>query len=149
MELVTLGGWNTFSWVTSAFEVELAIEKLKDTNRQVLIQFLQNWFNQQAEPRNLRSIIILILFVIRNNCSNIAKSQSLYLFVTMVIRRTVLIIEAYHSSATNKMLSDILLLKLIPYTEDGIADNQWGLRCNESTTNPIFCIYQILYKKWK
>jgi hypothetical protein len=40
----------------SAFEVERAIEKLKDTNHQVLIKFQKNWFNGEIEQFVLRSI---------------------------------------------------------------------------------------------
>jgi len=48
-----------------------------------------------------------------------------------------------------KILSNILLSGLIPYAEEVIRDHQCGLRRNRSTTDHIFCIRQILEKKWE
>jgi hypothetical protein len=50
---------------------------------------------------------------------------------------------------TYKILSNILLLRLIPYVEKIIGDHQGGFRRNRSTTDYIFCIRQILEKKWE
>jgi len=50
---------------------------------------------------------------------------------------------------TYKILSNILLSRLIPYAEEVIGDHQDGFRCNRPTTDHIFCIRQILEKKWK
>jgi len=50
---------------------------------------------------------------------------------------------------TYKILSNILLSRLIPYTEEVIGDHQCGFRRNKSTTDHIFCIRQILEKKWE
>jgi len=50
---------------------------------------------------------------------------------------------------TYKMLSNILLSRLIPYAEEVIVDLQCGFRRNRSTTDHIFCIRQILEKKWE
>jgi hypothetical protein len=47
-----------------------------------------------------------------------------------------------------KMLSNILLSRLIPYTDEIIGNHQRGFRCNRSTTDQIFYIRQILEKKW-
>jgi hypothetical protein len=41
---------------------------------------------------------------------------------------------------TYKILSNILLSRLIPYAEEVIGDHQCGFRCNRSTTDHIFCI---------
>jgi len=46
-------------------------------------------------------------------------------------------------------LSNILLSRLIPYAEEVIGDHQCGFRRNRSTTDHIFCIHQILEKKWE
>ena len=51
--------------------------------------------------------------------------------------------------ATYKILSNILLSRLIPYAEEIIGDNQCGFRRNRSTTDHIFCFPQILEKKWE
>ena len=48
---------------------------------------------------------------------------------------------------TYKILSIILLTRLIPYAKEIIGDNQCGFRRNRSTIDHIFCIRQILEKK--
>jgi len=50
---------------------------------------------------------------------------------------------------TYKILSNILLSRLIPYAKEIIGEHQCGFRCNRSTTGHIFCIRQILEKKWE
>jgi len=50
---------------------------------------------------------------------------------------------------TYKILSNILLSKLIPYAKEIIGDQQCGFRRNRSTINQIMCIRQILEKKWE
>jgi hypothetical protein len=50
---------------------------------------------------------------------------------------------------TYKILSNILLSRLIPYAEKIMGDHQCGFRHNRSTTDHIFCIRQILEKKWE
>jgi len=48
---------------------------------------------------------------------------------------------------TYKILSNILLSRLIPYAEEIIRDHQCRFWHNSSTTDRIFCIHQILDKK--
>ena len=48
-----------------------------------------------------------------------------------------------------KIVSNILLSRLTPYTEEIIGDHQCGFRPNRSTADHIFCIRQILEKKLK
>jgi len=50
---------------------------------------------------------------------------------------------------TYKILSNILNSRLIPYAEEIMGDHQCGFRRNRSTTDHIFCIHQILEKKWE
>ena len=50
---------------------------------------------------------------------------------------------------TYKILSNILLLRLIPYAKEIIGDHKCGFRRNRSTIDHIFCIRQILEKKWE
>jgi hypothetical protein len=52
-------------------------------------------------------------------------------------------------STIHKILSNILLSRLTRYAEDIIGDHQCGFRRNRSTTGHIFCICQILEKKWE
>jgi hypothetical protein len=49
---------------------------------------------------------------------------------------------------SHKMLSNILIFRLIPYADEIIGDHQRGFQCNNSTTEKIFYIRQILEKKW-
>jgi len=48
---------------------------------------------------------------------------------------------------TYKILSNILLSRLIPYAKEIIGDQQCGFRPHRSTIDHIFCIRQILEKK--
>jgi hypothetical protein len=48
-----------------------------------------------------------------------------------------------------KMLLNILLSRLGTYKDEIIGDHQCGLLRNRSTTDQIFCIRQILEKKWE
>ena len=50
---------------------------------------------------------------------------------------------------TYKILSNILLSGLIPYAKEMIENHQCGFRRNRSTSDHIFCIRQILEKKWE
>jgi hypothetical protein len=52
-------------------------------------------------------------------------------------------------SASYKTLSNILLSRLTPHVDEIIGDHQCGFRRNRSTTDQIFCIRQILEKKWE
>jgi len=47
---------------------------------------------------------------------------------------------------TYKILSNILLSRLIPYAKEIIGDHQGGFRRNRSSIDHIFCIRQILEK---
>jgi len=49
---------------------------------------------------------------------------------------------------TYKILSKILLSRLIPYAKEIIGDHQCGFPRNRSTAH-IFCIRQILEEKWE
>jgi len=48
-----------------------------------------------------------------------------------------------------KILCNILLSRLTPYVEEIIGDHHCGLQNNRSITDHIFCIFQILKKKWE
>ena len=50
---------------------------------------------------------------------------------------------------TYKVLSNILLSRLIPYAEEVMGDHQCEFRRNRSTTDHIFSIRQILEKNWE
>ena len=50
---------------------------------------------------------------------------------------------------TYKILSNILLSRLIPYAKEIIGDHQCGFRRNRLTIDHIFCIRQMLQEKWE
>jgi len=50
---------------------------------------------------------------------------------------------------TYKLLSNILLSRLTPYAEEIIGDHQCDFRRKRSAVDHIFCIRQILEKKWE
>ena len=52
-------------------------------------------------------------------------------------------------STTYQRLSKIVLSQLTPYAEEIIGDHQCSFRCNRSITGHVFCIRQILDKKWE
>jgi hypothetical protein len=52
-------------------------------------------------------------------------------------------------STAYKILSNILLVWLIPYVNEIIGDHQCGFRRNRTNMDQIFYIRQILEKKWE
>ena len=48
-----------------------------------------------------------------------------------------------------KILSNILLSRLTPYAEEITGDHQFAFQRSRSTADHIFCIRQILEKKWE
>jgi hypothetical protein len=60
-----------------------------------------------------------------------------------MVKYVVIIIDAY------KILSNILLSRLTPYAEEIIGDSQCVFQLNRSTIDCVFCIHQILEKKWE
>jgi hypothetical protein len=52
-------------------------------------------------------------------------------------------------STSYKIVSNILPSRLSPYVDEIIGDHQCGFQRNRSTTDKIFCIRQILEKKWE
>jgi len=85
----------------SAFEVELAIEKLRRQKSPGSDQIPAE-LRQGVEQFTLRSMNLLILFGIRRNCLKSGRRQSLYLSIRMMIKQIVVIIEEYHSCQLHK-----------------------------------------------
>jgi len=65
------------------------------------------------------------------------------------IRRTIKQIVVIIWAIMFKILSSILLSRLTTYAEEIIRDHHCGFRHNTSSTGHIFCIRQILEKKWE
>jgi hypothetical protein len=93
----------------------------------------------------MRFINLLILFGVRRNCLRSGRSRQLkddetdfsnYKSISLV-------------STAYKTLSINLLPSWTQYAEEIIGDHQCGFRRNRSTIDHIFCIRQILEKKWE
>jgi len=80
----------------SAFEFEMAIEKLKRHKSPGTDKIPAQLTKAAGRQFTMRSINLLILFGIRRNYLRSGSSQSLYLLISRVIKQTVVITEAYH-----------------------------------------------------
>ena len=80
----------------NAFDVELAIEKIKSHESPGIDQIPAELI--KARGRTIRSDIhyLLILFGIRRNCMRDGRSRSLYLSTRRAIKQIVIIIGTYH-----------------------------------------------------
>jgi len=125
----------------SAFEVELAIEKLKSHRspgiNQIPAELIKaggsticgeihkliiSIWNKEELPEEWKESIIVLIYKQgdETDCNNY---RSLSLLPT-----------------TYKILPNIRLSRLIPYAEETTGDHQCGFRRNRSTTDHIFCI---------
>jgi len=115
----------------SAFEVELAIEKLK-SHESACIDQIPAELIKVGEQFVMRSINLFILFGIRRNRPRNGRSGSLYVPIHKKGDKT----DCSNfrgislSPSTYKILSNILLSRLIPYAEEIIGDHQCGFRRN-------------------
>jgi hypothetical protein len=66
-----------------------------------------------------------------------------------VIKLAVVIIEEYHCFQLHTNIFQYPSLKVKSQADKIIGDHQCGFRCNGSTSYQIFCIRQILEKKWE
>jgi hypothetical protein len=134
---------------SSAFEGEMATEKLQGHKSQDIDQIsaelkkaggrtihseihklINSIWNMDELPEEWKeSIIVPIYQGDKTDCSN-------YRGIS-------------HLPTTKKILANILLSWLTPHAEEIIADHQCGFRCYRSTNDYIFCIHQILEKKWE
>ena len=131
----------------SAFEVELAIEKLKSHKSPGIDQIpaelikagvrticceihkhIISVWNKEELPDEWKESIIVHIYKKgdKTDCNN-------YRGITLL-------------PTTHNVWSNILLSGLIQYAEEVIVDHQCGFRRNRSTTDHIFCIRQILEK---
>jgi len=132
----------------SAFKVEMAIEELKGhissgvdqmpaglimaggrTICYVIHKLIISIWNEEELPGEWKESIIVPIYkkVDKTHCSNY---RAISLLLTMY-----------------KILSNILLSKLIPYAEEIIGNHQCGFRCNRSTTDHTYFIRHILNQK--
>jgi len=80
----------------SAFETELAIEKLKSYKSPGIDKIPAYLMKAGVEQFAMRSINLLILFGIRRSCLSSGRSKSSYLSIRRVIKQIVVIIRACH-----------------------------------------------------
>jgi hypothetical protein len=107
----------------NAFEVEMAIEVLKDTNHQVLIKYQQKLLMQVREQFALRYINLLIRFGIRVNCLRTGRSRSLHPFTRRAIKLIVVIRYVYHFC---QLLTDFIQNPAVKVNSI-CRGNYWGL----------------------
>jgi hypothetical protein len=132
-----------------AFEVEMAIEKLKSHKspfidripaelikagggriRYEIHKLNYSIWNKEELPDEWKESIIVPCYKKghKTDCSN---NRGISLLPTMY-----------------KILSNVLLSKLTPYAEEIFVDYQCGFRRSRSSSVHIFCICQILEEKW-
>ena len=80
----------------SAFDVELAIEKLRSHKSPGIDQIPAELIKAVLEQFDMRPINLLFLFGTRRYCLSSGRSRSLYLSIRRAIKRIVVIIGAYH-----------------------------------------------------
>jgi len=104
-----------------------------------------------VEQFALRSINLLFIYSIRRNSLRSGSSRSLYLSIRRAIKQDCSKYRgiSHFMPTTYKILSNILLSWLTPFTEEIIGDHQYGFRSNRSTIDHLFRIRQILEKKWE
>ena len=132
----------------SAFEVEMAIENLRSHKSPGIDQIPAELI--KAGGRTLRSAIHKLIIFIWNK-EELPEEWKESIIVPIYKKGDKTDCNNYRGISllptTYKILSNILLSRLIPYAEEGIGDHQCGFRRNRSTTDHIFCIRQILEKK--
>ena len=134
----------------SAFQIEMAIEKLKRHKSPGIVHIPAELVN--ARGRKLRSEIhrlinynwnkdelpeewkdsIIVPIYRKSDKTDCSKYRGISLLSTVPVY---------------KILSNILLKGLTPYAEEIIWDHHCGFRRKGSTTHILFCIPQILEKK--
>ena len=80
----------------SAFEVDLAIEKLKSHKSPGIDQIPAELIKAGGRKFAVRSVNLLFLFGIKRNCLRSGRSRSLYLSIRRGIKQIVVTVGAYH-----------------------------------------------------
>jgi hypothetical protein len=127
---------------SSAFEVEMAIEKLKRRKSPGIDQIPAELI--KAGDKIIPSEIHKLIISIWNKESIIAPAYKKGDKTDCSNYRGMSLLSTRYKS-----ISSIILSRLIPYAEEIIGDHQCGFRRNRSATDHIFSIRQILEKKWE
>ena len=96
----------------SAFEVELAIDKLKSHKSpgidRIPAQLIKvGGRTMRSDIHKLRNVKLLILFGITTNCLRIGRSRSLYLSIRRAIKQTVLTLRRLMSYIYGASILDV------------------------------------------
>jgi hypothetical protein len=133
----------------SVLLLELAIEKLKRHKSPGIDQISAELF--KTGGRTIRCVIHKLIISICNK-KELSEEWKESIIVPIHQKGDKADCNNYrgisHLPTTYKVLSNILLSRLISYAEDIIGDNQCGFRRNRKTNDHIFCIRQILEEKW-
>jgi hypothetical protein len=134
----------------SAFEVEMAIEKLKRHKWPGIDQIPAELI--KAGCRIIQSEIHKHIISIRSR-EGLPEEWMESVIVPIYKKGDKTDCSNYRGtsllSTTYKILSNILLSRLTSYAEEIIGDHQCGFQHNRSTADHIFSIRQILEKKWE
>jgi hypothetical protein len=134
----------------SAFEVEMAIEKLKSHKSPGIDQIPAELI--KAGGRIIRSEIHKLILSIWNK-EELPEEWKEPVIVPIYKKGDKTYCSNYRGisllSTTYKILSNIPLSRLTPYAEEMIGNHQCGFRRNRSTADHIFSVRQILEKKWE
>jgi hypothetical protein len=112
--------------VTSPFEVEVAIEKLKRRTSPGIDQIPSELIN--ARGRTIRSQIHKLINSIwsKKEMPEEWKELITYMFKRMAIKQIILTTQAYNFVNHVQNLFKLLLSKLVPYVEEIIGDQHCG-----------------------
>jgi len=126
----------------SAFEVELAIEKLKSHKSPGIDQIPAEMI--KAAGRTIRCGIHKLIISISNK-EELPEEWKESIIVPIYKKGDKTDCNNYRAISllptTYKILSNILLTRLIPYAQEVIRDHQCGFRRNRSTTDHTFVKY--------
>ena len=134
----------------SAFEVDLAIEKLKSHKSPGVDHFPAELIKEGG--RTIRYQIHILIVSIWNK-EELPEEWKESIIVPIHKKGDKTDCNNYRGISllptTYKILSNILLSRLTPYAKEIIGDHQCGFRRNRSTTDHLFCIRQMLERKWE
>jgi hypothetical protein len=132
----------------SAFEIEMAIEKLKR-------QITKYWSNPSKNDSSRDKTICSKIRTLTNSVWNKEELPADWkesIIVPFYKKGDKTVCSNYRGvsllSTTYKILSNILLSRLTPYA-DIIGDYQCGFRRHRSTSDHVFCTRQMPEKKWE
>jgi hypothetical protein len=131
----------------SAFEFELALEKLKSHKSRSIDQIPAELI--KAESRTINCAIHKLIISTLNK-EELPEEWRESIIVPNYKKGDKTDFNNYRGitllPTTYKILSNILLSRSVPYAEEVIVDHQCGFRSNRSTTDHLFCIRQNLIK---